>query len=37
MIVQLQELNAIGSNPPGLVEQQTWRMLRDRACLTYDF
>jgi hypothetical protein len=37
MIIPLQELNAITVHPPGLVEKKTWRMLRDRACLQYDF
>jgi hypothetical protein len=37
MIIPLQELNAITVHPPGLVEKKTWRMLRDRGCLKYDF
>lgn len=37
MIIDLQELNAITVSPPGLVEIKTWRMLRDRGCLQYDF
>jgi hypothetical protein len=37
MIIPLQELNAIDVRPPGLVDRQTWRMLRDRGCLQYEF
>jgi hypothetical protein len=37
MIEPLQELNAIDVDPPGLVETLTWQMLRDKACLKYDF
>jgi hypothetical protein len=37
IIIGLQELNAIDVRPAGLVDKQTWRMLRDRGCLQYDF
>ncbi len=34
---KLQELNALDTDPPGSVDLQTWRMLRDRACVTQDY
>jgi peptidoglycan hydrolase-like protein with peptidoglycan-binding domain len=34
---ELQELNALDTDPPGSVDLQTWRMLRDRACVTQDY
>lgn len=37
MVVPLQRLNALDPRVYGIVEQQTWRLLRDRACITYDF
>ena len=37
LIIPLQELNAIDVDPPGIVEKLTWQMLRDRACVNYDF
>ena len=37
LIVPLQDLNAIDVKPPGIVEKLTWQMLRDRACVAYDF
>jgi len=37
LIEPLQRLNAIDVNPPGIVETLTWQMLRDRACVGYDF
>jgi hypothetical protein len=37
LIVPLQDLNAIDVEPPGIVEKLTWQMLRDRACVAYDF
>jgi hypothetical protein len=37
LVKPLQELNAIDVNPAGIVETLTWQMLRDRACLDYDF
>jgi hypothetical protein len=37
LIVPLQVINAIDVRPPGIVEKLTWQMLRDRACVAYDF
>ena len=36
-VQKLQELNALDADPPGSVDLQTWRMLRDRACVTQDY
>jgi hypothetical protein len=36
-ITHLQELNAIDPRLYGKVEEQTWQLLKDRACLQYDF
>ncbi len=36
-VKELQELHALDTNPPGSVDLQTWRMLRDRACVTEDY
>jgi hypothetical protein len=37
MIIPLQRLNALDSDFEGTVEKQTWGVLRDRACVNYDF
>ena len=37
MVKPLQRLNAIDRDLYGVVEKQTWRLLRDRACVDYDF
>jgi hypothetical protein len=37
MIVPLQRINAIDPRLYGIVEKQTWLLLRDRGCLQYDF
>ena len=37
VIKRLQQVNAIDPSLYGTVEAQTWRLLRDRGCLNYDF
>jgi hypothetical protein len=37
IVDRLKAINAIPTTTPGLVDQQTWLMLRDRACQNYDF
>jgi hypothetical protein len=37
VVDRLKEVNAIPVDTPGLVDKQTWLMLRDRACQNYDF
>jgi len=37
LVQPLQELNALDPDLYGIVEELTWRLLRDRACITYDF
>jgi Putative peptidoglycan binding domain len=37
VVKRLQRVNAIDPELYGLVEAQTWRLLRDRGCLNYDF
>lgn len=37
VIKRLQRVNAIDPALYGQVEEQTWRLLRDRGCLQYDF
>ncbi len=37
LIIPLQRLHAIRVHPRGLVETSTWEMLRDLACVNYDF
>jgi hypothetical protein len=37
LITPLQKLDGIDVNPRGIVETLTWQMLRDKACVAYDF
>jgi len=37
VVERLQRVNAIDPSLYGRVEAQTWRLLRDRGCLNYDF
>jgi Putative peptidoglycan binding domain len=37
VVKRLQQVNAIDPELYGRVEAQTWRLLRDRGCLNYDF
>lgn len=37
MVKRIQRLNALGSELYGRVENLTWRAIRDRACIRYDF
>ena len=37
MVIPLQKLDALDANLYGNVEKVTWRSLRDRACIDYDF
>jgi hypothetical protein len=37
VVKRLQRINAIDPELYGRVEAQTWRLLRDRGCLNYDF
>ena len=37
VVKRLQRVNAIDPELYGRVEAQTWRLLRDRGCLNYDF
>jgi hypothetical protein len=37
IIIALQQLDGISVDPPGLVETLTWKMIRDKSCLNYDF
>jgi hypothetical protein len=37
VVDKLKGVNAIPANVPGLVDKQTWLMLRDRVCQNYDF
>ncbi len=37
LVTPLQELNALDPDLYGIVEELTWRLLRDRACINYDF
>ena len=36
-IRDLQVLNALDTDPPGSVDLQTWRAVRDRGCVTQDY
>jgi Putative peptidoglycan binding domain len=37
MVERIQTLNALGADLYGRVENLTWRAIRDRACIRYDF
>lgn len=37
MVERIQRLNALGADLYGTVEILTWRAIRDRACIRYDF